>query len=167
MLASEQGKQLRLTTVTAAPPGVTAILRWITVECLDGASRDVALALEFRGRAMQHDDQGFYFEYPHRNRVARLRPVMIGGEFKQDANQLSDESPSSYINLDAVLRPNDHVAAFARCVLVAERPQRLTFHLGADDGVVLWVGGRRVVERLGAPSPSVRTRSGNGGTPAR
>ena len=59
------------------------------------------------------------------------------------------KSPLSYINLDAVLRPNDHVAAFARCVLVVERPQRLTFHLGADDGVVLWVGGRRVVERLG------------------
>ena len=65
------------------------------------------------------------------------------------ADWVRHESPSSYINLDATLRPNDHVAAFARCVIVAERSQRLTFHLGADDGTVLWVGGRRVVERLG------------------
>jgi hypothetical protein len=65
------------------------------------------------------------------------------------ARWVRHESPSSYINLDAVLRPNDHVAAFARCVLVAERSQRLTFHLGADDGVVLWIGGRRMLERLG------------------
>ena len=57
VLTSEQGEQWRLTTVTAAPPGGTAILRWITVECFEGPSRDVALTLEFRGRAMQHDEQ--------------------------------------------------------------------------------------------------------------
>jgi hypothetical protein len=93
VLTSEQGTHLRLTTVTAAPPGVTAIVRWITVECLDGTSRDVALALEFRGRAMQRDEQGFFFEYPHRGRVARLRPVMIGGEFERDDDQLTFSIP--------------------------------------------------------------------------
>jgi len=93
VLTSEQGKQLRLTTVTAAPPGVTAIMRWVTVECLEGASRDVTLAFEFHGRAMQRDDQGFYFEYPHRNRMARLRPVMIGGELKRDDDHLTFSIP--------------------------------------------------------------------------
>lgn len=75
-------------------------------------------------------------------------PPIITADYNAD-EWVRHKSPSSYINLDAALRPNDHVAAFARCVLVAQRPHRLTFHLGADDGVVLWVGGRRVVERLG------------------
>ncbi len=93
VLTSEQSTKLKLTTVTAAPPGVTAILRWITVERLEGASRDVTLALEFRGRAMQHDEQGFYFEYPHRGRVARLRPIMIGGELKRNDDRLTFSIP--------------------------------------------------------------------------
>jgi len=93
VLTSEESTQLKLTTVTAAPPGVTAILRWITVERREGESRDVTLALDFRGRAMQRDDQGFYFEYPHRNRVARLRPVMIGGELEAEDDQLTFSIP--------------------------------------------------------------------------
>ncbi len=93
VLTSEESTQLKLTTVTAAPPGVTAILRWITVERLEGASGDLTLALEFRGRAMQQDEQGFYFEYPHRSRVARLRPVMIGGELKHQDEQLTFSIP--------------------------------------------------------------------------
>ena len=41
------GRALRLTTVTAAPPGTCAILRWITVERLEGASGDVDVAFDF------------------------------------------------------------------------------------------------------------------------
>ncbi|NQU20462.1 MAG: hypothetical protein HQ567_04205, partial [Candidatus Nealsonbacteria bacterium] len=84
---------------------------------------------------------------PDQNLLKKDPPIITAA---YNATQwVRHESPSSYINLDAVLRPNDLVAAFARCVLVAKRPCRLTFSIGADDGVVLWVGGRRVVERLG------------------
>ncbi|MHB1037497.1 MAG: alpha-L-rhamnosidase-related protein [Pirellulales bacterium] len=78
VLTSEQGARLRLTTVTAAPPEVCAILRWITVERLEGASGDVDVALDIRGREMRRDEEGFYFEYPHRERVARMRPIVVG-----------------------------------------------------------------------------------------
>lgn len=78
VLTSEQGERLRLTTVTAAPPGVCAILRWITVERLEGSSGDVDVALDFRGREMRRDEEGPFFEYPHRKRVTRMRPIVIG-----------------------------------------------------------------------------------------
>jgi len=93
VLTAERGTHWKLTTVTAAPPGVTAIVRWITVERLKGKKRDVTLALEFRGRPMKSDRRGFYFEYPHRNRLARLRPVMIGGKLKQDDKKLTFSIP--------------------------------------------------------------------------
>ena len=78
VLTDERGARLRLTTVTAAPPGVCAILRWITVERLEGPSGDVEVALDFRGRQMRSDEEGFFFDYPHQKRVARMRPIVIG-----------------------------------------------------------------------------------------
>jgi hypothetical protein len=78
VLTSEQGARLRLTTVTAAPPGMCAIVRWITVERLEGSPADVEIVLDFRGREMRRDEEGFFFEYPHRARVARMRPIVIG-----------------------------------------------------------------------------------------
>ena len=58
VLTCEQNERVRLTTVTAAPPGTCAILRWITVERLEGASGDVEVAFDFRTPAMQRDDEG-------------------------------------------------------------------------------------------------------------
>ncbi|HAK97052.1 MAG TPA: hypothetical protein DCM87_19185 [Planctomycetes bacterium] len=78
VLTCEQNERLKLTAVTAAPPDTRAIMRWITVERIEGTAGDVEVELEFRGRAMQQDAEGPCFEYPHRQRTARMRPIAIG-----------------------------------------------------------------------------------------
>lgn len=83
VLVSEEGAGLRLTTVTAAPPGVRAILRWVTVSRTSGERGDVQVALALRGREAKRDGKGAYLEYPHRGRIARLRPVLLGGELEE------------------------------------------------------------------------------------
>ncbi len=87
-LTSERGSQMQLTTVTAAPPGLSAILRWITVERLSGKTGDITVALEFRGRQLQHKNDDFFFEYPHRNRIARMHPFVPGQSLKENAGKL-------------------------------------------------------------------------------
>lgn len=88
VLTAEAGAGWRLTTVTAAPPGRKSILRWITVERLAGPETDVEVNLEFRGRARQRDAEGFFFEYPHRGRTARLRPVVVGETLEEHGDHL-------------------------------------------------------------------------------
>ncbi len=53
------------------------------------------------------------------------------------------------VNLDALFRPNDWVAAYARGWLYAPAARDVTLLLGADDAHQLWVNGALVSRRLG------------------
>ena len=94
VLTSERGETFRLTVVTAAPPGVPAIVRWISVERLAGPARDAVLSIEFRGRPPSGGPDDFCFEYPHRNRVARMRPLVIGAEPVRHGDRLAFTVPA-------------------------------------------------------------------------
>jgi len=87
VLTSEEGTGLKLTTVTAAPPGVRAILRWVTVSRSGPKGGDVQVAFGFPAAALKRDGKGAFLEYPHRGRTARLRPVLLGGELEEADGQ--------------------------------------------------------------------------------
>jgi len=50
----------------------------------------------------------------------------------------------AYVDLKSLFRPNTEVVAYALTHIWAPGPTKALFSLGTDDGVVVWVNGRRV-----------------------
>ena len=93
VLTCERSERMRLTTVTAAPPGTTAILRWFTIERLDSATGDVSVVFTLRGPAPQKDDEGLFVEYRHGKWTERMRPLVIGRKLEERDGKLGFTVP--------------------------------------------------------------------------
>ena len=57
--------------------------------------------------------------------------------------------PDGRVRLTRVFQPRDWVLAYGETFLYSPNERQTTLLLGADDGHVLWVNGRRVSERQG------------------
>ncbi|MDZ7337794.1 MAG: DUF2961 domain-containing protein [candidate division KSB1 bacterium] len=53
--------------------------------------------------------------------------------------RLVQADSAGYVNMDALLDPNDYAAAYALTYVHSPRAQTVTVYLGSDDGVRLWV----------------------------
>ncbi|MBK8976393.1 MAG: DUF3857 domain-containing protein [Planctomycetes bacterium] len=59
-----------------------------------------------------------------------------------------DVLPGGYVDLDAMLRPNDQVLALAAvALLTAESGRTVALHLGSDEAVGVWLNGVRLLSR--------------------
>lgn len=93
VLTCDRSERMRLTTVTAAPPGTSAILRWFTIERLDGATGDVSVVFTLRGPALQKDDEGVFVESRHGKWNERMRPFVIGRKLEERDGKLGFTVP--------------------------------------------------------------------------
>ena len=129
VLTCEQGEHMKLTTVTAAPPGTSAILRWLTIERLDGANGSVDVVCTLRGPAMQRDEQGVFLEYRHGKWTERMRPLVIGEKLQErdgklgfTVPQLAKGAPRTFVlALLCSDSPSDHAALKEKVLREHER----------------------------------------------
>jgi len=54
------------------------------------------------------------------------------------------EQVPAVIDLTAQFDPHEHVAAYAYAEITSPRPRRVKIKIGSDDGVVVWLNGRRI-----------------------
>ena len=50
-----------------------------------------------------------------------------------------------FVNLNACFSPNDFVCAYAATTLVSDSERTVTFLMGSDDGIAVWVNGENVL----------------------
>lgn len=75
------------------------------------------------------------------------RPCRIG-ERDVTWRTLQGAGEAGMVDLDAALRPNDHVFAYAYAEIVPRRARDAVLRLGSDDGVVVWLNGEKIHEFL-------------------
>ena len=75
VLTREEGPEARLDTVTFAPPGVRAILRQLTLTGRGESTEPYEISVEFQATPTPNPAGELLFRYPHRGRVAPLRPI--------------------------------------------------------------------------------------------
>jgi hypothetical protein len=75
--------------------------------------------------------------------------ALDGGTVRWKPADAAADAPPGYVRLNPHFDPSDHVAAYAQAFLYSPDARDVVLLLGADDGHVLWVGGRRVSERQG------------------
>jgi HEAT repeat protein len=52
------------------------------------------------------------------------------------------------VNLDSLFKPNDYVLCYAYAEVTVEQEQDVFLKMGSDDGIVCWVNGEKVHEKL-------------------
>jgi tetratricopeptide (TPR) repeat protein len=55
--------------------------------------------------------------------------------------------PFGFVDLDALLRPNNQCLAYAATWIHCEEPREVALRLGSDEGIVAWVNGTEVLRR--------------------
>ncbi|MHC4664020.1 MAG: DUF3857 domain-containing protein, partial [Planctomycetota bacterium] len=56
------------------------------------------------------------------------------------------DDPFGIINLDALLRPNDQVLAYALAFVNSDKEQEAAVRLASDEGCIVWVNGKEVIK---------------------
>ncbi|MBN1422360.1 MAG: DUF3857 domain-containing protein [Planctomycetes bacterium] len=80
-------------------------------------------------------------------RDPRLAARYPGKEREVGWRALPAPPPAGYVDLDAMLRPNDEVLAYAMAYLESPREIDAALRVASDDGIRIWVNGAEVLAR--------------------
>lgn len=137
-----------------APPEQKARLEWALLQLLlrTGRAADARAAADRLGfvrdwRILGPFDneagRGFLDVYAPESE-ADPATVFDGDVRKVQWRSIRAADPTAYVNLDARLRPNDEVLAYASCWLRVDAPTPAILRIGSDEGVKAWLNGEAV-----------------------